>query len=109
MGDCCGPFVPASFTGDASGGGGGVPGFQAFRYTVTGAEPSLSDFMVTLPVARANDTYRVQGTLAGVVVIVGIDLPDLVAGDRTTTQFRFVSTAPMTAGDQIDFLVSDVV
>ena len=76
---------------------------------MTGAEPDLSDFFVTLPLVRANDTYRVQGTLAGVALIVGFDCPDLVAADRTVAQFRFVSSAPMTAADQIDFLIMDVV
>lgn len=82
-------------------------GLQAFRFTATGAEGS--DFMVNLPVARASDVYRVQGTKAGVALLFDIDCPDLLAADRTTTQFRVVTSGPVTAGDQIDFLVTDVV
>ena len=79
---------------------------QSFRYTVTGVEPDPSDFMVTLPLAEATDTYKVVGSLASAVVIVGLDFPDSAAGDRTTTQFRVVATVAMTAGDQIDFVVT---
>jgi hypothetical protein len=82
-------------------------GLQAFRYTATGAEGS--DFFVNLPVARSNDSYRVQGTGAGMSMLVGIDCPDLVASDRTTAHFRVRTTASLTAGDLIDFLVTDVV
>lgn len=81
-------------------------GFQNFTYVVTGAEPDLSDFMVTIPVAQPTDTYEVEGSLAGVTAIVGIHFPDVVAGDRTTTQFRVVTTANMTAGDEIDFMIA---
>lgn len=97
-------------TGPTGPGGGGSSGnVQSFRYTVTGAEPDPSDFMVTLPAPRATDDYRVTYGLAGVAVIVGLDFPDLLAGDRTTTQFRVIATTDMTAGDQIDFYVSDPV
>lgn len=82
-------------------------GLQAFRYTCTGAEGA--DFFVPLPVARANDSYRVQATAAGMTLLLGFDCPDLVAADRTTTQFRVRTTASVTAADQIDFLVTDVV
>lgn len=98
------PFV----TGEGS--SGPFNNGQAFRYTVTGLEPDLTDFFVPLPVARANDNYRVQGTPAGMTNLVDFDLPDLVVGvDRTTTQFRLVSGAPLQTGDQIDFFVCDPV
>ena len=61
--------------------------------------------MVPLPVAFTVDTYKVLGTLGGVAVIVGFDCPNLIAADRTLTQFRFVATTAMTAGDRIDFWV----
>lgn len=93
------PFVIRGGTSSTSTGG-----IQAFRYTCTGAEGS--DFTVTLPVAQANDSYAVVPGLAGVTSIYGIDCPDILAGDRTTTQFRVVTTAAVTAGDQIDFLVT---
>jgi hypothetical protein len=74
---------------------------------VTGAEPDTSDFMITLPVAESTDVYGVDLQLAGAVFIVGLDAPDLLAGDRTTTQFRVVTTFPLTAGDQIDIVIND--
>jgi len=94
------PFVPAA----GAGGGGGIPA-QAFRYIATGLEGS--DFMVNLPAARPNDTYKVFGNGAGMAMIVGFDFPDILAGDRTTTQFRVVTTAALTAGDQIDLFVTN--
>lgn len=94
------PFVPAG----GSGGGGGSTQ-EAFRYVATGAEGS--DFFVTLPAARAVDTYKVFGQCAGVAMIFGMDLPDILAGDRTTTQFRVVTTGAVSAADQIDFFVTD--
>jgi Collagen triple helix repeat (20 copies) len=78
---------------------------QAFRYTVTGQETDLSDFMVALPVPEATDLYKVFSQLSGATAYVGLDLPDLVASDRTQVAFRVVASAPMTAGDQIDFLI----
>lgn len=79
---------------------GGGTGTTTQRYVATGGE---SDFMVTLTVPRANDSYVVTPALAGVASIVGVDCPDTAAGDRTTTQFRVITSAPLTAGDQIDF------
>jgi hypothetical protein len=87
----------------ASGGNTGNP--AAFTFTATGAEGS--DFFVTLPTARGNDTYKVQGTLSGVASIIGFNCPNTVAGDRTTTQFRVITSGSVTAGDQIDFYVTD--
>jgi len=78
-----------------------------FRYTVTGVEPDLSDFFITLPAARANDTYRIVGQCAGVASIIPFDLPDIAAGDRTTTQFRLIASSVFTAGDKLDFIVAD--
>lgn len=91
---------------DDGGGGGSAGNMQAFQYTHVGADSS--DFVVTLPAARASGTYIVTATLAGVTNIVAIDAPEILAGDRTTTQFRVVTTGNITAGDQIDFVVVDV-
>lgn len=89
------------------GGQGGAPSGieQRFTYTATGAEGS--DFFVTLPVARATDTYLVFYALDGVTSIVGIDCPNLAANDRTLTQFRVITTGALTAVDQISFLVAN--
>lgn len=96
---------PAPFVIRGAGAGGAAAVTQTFRYTV--AQPADgTDFMVTLPVAMANDSYSVFPALAGVVAITGIDCPDIVAGDRTTTQFRVVTAAALADGDFIDFFVS---
>lgn len=89
------------------GGGSSTTTDQVFTYTVTGLELDLSDFFVPLPAARLTDTYEVFGQLAGVADLMMFDLPDLVAGDRTTTQFRIIASSDFTAGDQISFLVKD--
>lgn len=108
-GGATGPTGTPGATGPTGPGGGAGGSAQSFRYVVTGAEPDLSDFVVPLPAARATDVYRITWGLAGVAVIVGLDFPDLIPGDRTTTQFRVIATAAMQAGDQIDFYVSDPV
>lgn len=72
---------------------------------MTGQEPDPTDFMVTLPVPEATDLYKAFGQLAGVAAWVGLDLPDILAGDRTNLAFRVITTAAMTPGDQIDFLI----
>jgi hypothetical protein len=97
-------LVPRPFV-SAAGSTGNTGDPMAFRFTATGAEGS--DFLVTLPTPRGTDIYRVQGTLAGVTSIVGFDCPDTLAGDRTTTQFRVITSASVTVGDKIDFYVSD--
>ncbi len=62
--------------------------------------------MVTMPVAMASDDYSVVGSLASAAAIVGLQFPDTLAGDRTTTQFRVVTSAALVAGDMIDFIVA---
>lgn len=76
---------------------------QTQRFVAAGGE---NDFNVVLTTPRLNDIYSVWATLAGVASIVGIDMPDTLAGDRTTLQFRVVTAAPLTAGDIIDFLIA---
>lgn len=80
---------------------------QSFRYTVTGAEPDPSDFFIALPTTRPTDTYKLAGQLSGVTDLIPFDLPDVAAGDRTTTQFRIIGSTPFVAGDQIDFVISE--
>jgi hypothetical protein len=94
------PYIPAV----SGGGGGGGSSVITFRYVATGGE---TDFLVTLPFARLTDTYNVVCTCQGVTVIPSIDLPDTLPADRTTTQFRCVTSFPLTAGDQLAFFVSD--
>ena len=87
------------------GGGGGSGNAQRFTYTVQVGDNS--DFVVALPAARLTDTYLIWGSLGDVVAIVGLQYPNALAGDRTTTQFRVVTTASMTAGDTNMFYVDD--
>lgn len=76
-----------------------------FIYTATGSEGS--DFFISLPVTWANDSYYVQLDLGGVTNIVGIDLPNVAGSDRTTTQFRVVTTASLQSGDLLQCHVFD--
>lgn len=98
------PFI---VIGGGAGGGGAIGNLQSFRYVATGAEGS--DFFVSLPAARPTDNYRVEICCSGVTSILTFDLPDLVAGDRTTTQFRVISSASVSALDQFDITVVDPV
>lgn len=82
---------------------GGITGFQTFRYTVTGAEPDLSQITITLPVAAANATYIVVPTCQGVTNIAAFDVPP--APSKTTTTFVLIATGNLTAGDIIAFVV----
>lgn len=76
---------------------------EAQRFTFTAAGGEGSDFTVTLPTAMSTDDYVVIGTLNSVAVIFGFNCPDTLAGDRTTTAFRVITTTALTAGDKIDF------
>jgi len=87
----------------SSGGGGPSPSnYITTNYVATGLEGT--DFMVTLSTPMLNDTYGLLWSPAGVVAIPVIDLPNIAAGDRTTTQFRVLLAAPLTAGDQLTFV-----
>jgi hypothetical protein len=83
--------------------GGATTPDQVFTYTCTGAEGS--DFFIVLPVARPDDDYVPQVSCGGVTGILTFDMPDLVALDRTTTQFRVVSSAVVQLADRLDVTV----
>jgi hypothetical protein len=86
------------------GGGGGSSGnLQVFHYTHAGADSS--DFIVTLPAARADADYGVEVTSGGVTNEVTFDVP---VADQTTTQFRVITSGNITSGDVITFFVADV-
>jgi hypothetical protein len=76
---------------------------QDFVYTATGSEGS--DFFVSLPAARPNVGYRVSVAYDGIANILGIDMPNISGGDRTTTQFRVVTSSSPQAGDRFAFHV----
>lgn len=81
----------------------GESSINAFRRTISQPADG-SDFFVTFPSAQANDDYTLlHPTLINSSVIVGFYLPDVVAGDRTTTQFRCVTTAPLPNGAIVEF------
>lgn len=84
-------------------GGGGSDTTQRFTYECDGSEGS--DFFITLPAARADDDYIPQVTNGGVTELLVFDCPDIVAGDRTTTQFRVITSAAVQAGDLLDVVV----
>ncbi|MDX1421517.1 MAG: hypothetical protein R3322_00165 [Kiloniellales bacterium] len=73
-------------------------------YTATGVEGS--DFMVPLGFTRSTDTYSVFPANQGMTSILGIDCPDIAGPDRTTTDFRVITTAPPTAGDELRFIIA---
>ena len=79
---------------------------QSFVYTCSGGDGS--NFLVTLPTARADDDYLVTASLGGVTNLFALDLPDIDAGDRTTTEFRVVTSAPVQVGDKIEFQIYDL-
>ncbi|HEY4238995.1 MAG TPA: hypothetical protein VGM88_04235 [Kofleriaceae bacterium] len=64
-----------------------------------------SNFLVNLPAARANNTYFVTASLENTTNIYGFEMPNTGGSDRSTTQFRVVTTAPVTSGDKIEFHV----
>lgn len=78
---------------------------QVFRWTAGGGEGS--DFNVALPTARPNDVYAITFSQVDMNALLGMRFPDALAGDRTTTLFRVITSAAVTAGDIIDFVLVD--
>jgi hypothetical protein len=76
--------------------------FTYFRWTMVA---DSNDFTVTLPIALAGDTYSVMAQLVNSTYVVGIYLPDVLAGDRTESNFRVITTSNLSMGDEIDFLI----
>lgn len=86
--------------GQGTGGGGGGS-LQVFEYTVTGAEPDLSEITITIPTPMASTSYGVTWSCQGCAGIVGIDVTA-----KSTTQFVAVATGDLTAGDVLAFFVA---
>jgi hypothetical protein len=80
-------------------------GYEIVNYVATGAEGT--DFFVSIGVVMANDSYGLVWSPAGMSnnLIPAVDLPNIAANDRTTTQFRVVTSAALTAGDKLTFMV----
>lgn len=98
-------LTPQPFVATGGGGGGTSGNPEAFVYIATGLEGS--DFFVPTPAARANDNYAVFAQGDGEASILGFDCPNIIPADRTTTQFRVVATAAVTAADRIAFFLFD--
>ena len=76
---------------------------RSVDYTATGAEGT--DFMVAIGETLSNDVYEIYWAPKGVSMIPVVDLPDKRAGDRTTTHFRVITSAALTKGDILSFLI----
>lgn len=86
--------------------GSSILGYEKTRlvtYTATGSEGT--DFMVSIGSTLANDTYEVGffGAKGAAIIPAVWDFPNAVAGDRTTTQFRVLIPAALTAADVFVF------
>ena len=90
--------------GDGGGGGGGGGAAQAFTYTATGIETDV--FTVTLPAAMPSDDYVVVATMGQAAAFLAVAVPDGV-GDRTVNDFICWTSLALTAGDTIDFYVTE--
>ncbi len=76
-------------------------------YVATGSEGV--DFMVPMGTTLATDSYEVGlFGIAGAANFPVLDFPNVLAGDRTTTEFRVLSAATLTAGDTLKFQVVEV-
>lgn len=73
------------------------------NYVATGVEGT--DFNVPIGSTLPNDVYNLFWAPKGVASVPVLDLPDTLAGDRTTTQFRVITSANLTAGDILTFLI----
>jgi hypothetical protein len=97
------PFWVGSFV---PGGGGTVPP-RIVNFVATGGE---QDFMVNIGGApMVNDNYGLLWSPAGTPSAIPVlDLPNVLAGDRTTTQFRVETLIPLSAGDKLTFVLFPV-
>ncbi len=80
------------------------PTLQCFTYTVTGAEPVLSELVIPLPVARANTLYQVfpaQGQAT-----FGLHM-NVQTASKQVGQFTLSLSGDATAGDVFAFQVLD--
>jgi len=84
----------------------GGAGVTAVRYVFTGAEGN--DFMVTIPATAMPYEISpgvVSAIVNGVETFVDVKTPD-GGGDRSSTSFRCIVSAPLEAGSQLSFLIA---
>lgn len=104
IGNFTGGLTPRPFVAAAGSAGGGGGTAQAFTYTATGVETDV--FTVTLPVAMPSDDYIVIATMGQAAAFLAVAVPDGV-GDRTVNDFVCWTSLAPTAGDTIDFYVTE--
>ncbi len=97
--------APIEFYYQGGGTGGAAATEQVFRYTADGGDGS--DFFIPLPAARANDSYVITASLVNAPAIYAWRFPEGSIPDRTTLQFRMITTVALTIGDVFDFRVID--
>lgn len=78
-----------------------APQVQVFQYTVTGAEPDLSELTISIPTATADTDYGVVFTTQGAVRTLVGDI-----NTKTTTSFVLSLTGDASAGDVVTFYLS---
>lgn len=78
-----------------------------YRYTYTATGSEGTDFTVTPGVTMSSDDYEVMCSNkgAGASGVFIPDMPDALAGDRTTTTFRVLTSDQMPAGHKLAFLI----
>lgn len=74
---------------------------QVFQYTVTGAEPDLSELAISIPTATADTAYGVVFTTQGAARTLVGDI-----NTKTTVSFVLSLTGDASAGDVITFYLS---
>lgn len=82
-------------TGGGGGGGTTITG-QVFRYTATGAE--TDDFVLALPVAAPDTNFNAVVTGGGLAFQLTFDV---VVADNTINSIHVLSSAVLTAGDEL--------
>lgn len=83
------------------GSGGSSSQIQVWQYTVTGAEPDLSELAIAIPTPTVDTAYG--------VVFATQDAARILVGDvntKTTTGFVVSLTGDATAGDVLTFYLS---
>ncbi len=78
---------------------------QSFRRVISQPQDG-SDFFVTLPTPMSTRNYNISPTQAKGSQVVLFECPDEAASDRTTTTFRCITSATLSNGDIIDFVVA---
>jgi hypothetical protein len=82
----------------------GDAGLISFRRTIDQPADS-NDFFILLPSTLGDDTYRVTGSVENASGMFLLNFPNSAPTDRTTTQFRCVTSAPMDDGDTLNLFV----